>query len=75
MLSEKYIEKREKYYKVYEFIYKFRILLIILLATLVAISATLMGIKGIVINDFIVNDSTYGSKLEYSSKVIFGNVE
>ena len=75
MLSEKYVEKRERYYKIYEFIFKFRILLCILLACIVTISATLMGIKGIVINDFIVSDSTYGSKLEYSSKVIFGNVE
>lgn len=74
MLSEKYVEKQQKYYKFYEFIYRFRICFIILLAILVAISATLMGIKGIVINDVIVSDVTYGSKLEYKSKAIFGNI-
>ncbi len=74
MLSEKYIEKQQKYYKFYEFLYKFRIYFIILLAILVAISAALMGIKGIVINDVIVSDTLYGSKLEYKSKAIFGDI-
>ena len=75
MLSEKYIEKQQKYYKIYEFFYKFRVYFIILLAALVAISGTLMGIKGIVINDIVVSDVNYGSKLEYKSKAIFGNID
>ncbi len=75
MLSEKYIEKHQIHYKIYEFIYKFRIYFIILLAIIVAVSASLMGIKGIVINNIAIKNITYGSKLEYSGKAIFGNVD
>lgn len=71
MLTKTYRKKLEKYEKLTTFFYKFRILFLVVITFIGATVATLMSIKGIVINEIILQDTEYGKSLDYYCKAIF----
>lgn len=73
MLTATYREKLEKYEKFTTFFYKFRILFLVVITFIGTSVATLMSIKGLVINEIVLQDTEYGKSLEYYCKAIFSN--
>ena len=73
MLTSTYRKKLDKYEKVITFLYKFRIIILVAFVFIGATIATLMSIKGIVINEVILEDTEYGKDLNYSCKAILCN--
>ena len=73
MLTKVYRKKLEKYEKLTTFFYKFRILFLVVITFIGATVATLMSIKGIVINEIVLQDTEYGKSLYYYCKAIFSN--
>ncbi len=71
MLTEAYKNKIKPFLKFYRFIYKFRVIILIILTVIVGITATLLGLKGFVIDTIKISDISYGEKLQYSSKGLF----
>ncbi len=73
MLTEVYKNKIKRYLAFYKFIYRFRILLIILACVIVGVTSTLLSLKGLVIDTLKISDVQYGEKLTYSSTGLFDN--
>lgn len=67
MLTETYKKKLQPFLKVYRFFFKFRVLFLTILILIAGTTATLLSIKGMVINTIKIEDTTYGSDLTYSS--------
>ncbi len=73
MLIERYKVKLEEFGRIYKLFYKFRFLFVFILIFIVALTSTLLGIKGYVINTVKIADISYGEKLSYQSKGLFSN--
>lgn len=71
MLTEVYKNKIKRYLSIYKFFYRFRVLILILLALLVGTTGTLLSIKGMVIDSVKISNVQYGQKLTYSSFGLF----
>lgn len=73
MLIERYKVKLEKIGRIYKIFYKFRFLFAFILIFIVALTSTLLGIKGYIINTVKITDINYGEKLNYEAKGLFSN--
>ena len=71
MLTEKYKDKIKNYLNFYKGYYKHRFLYTSIIVAALAISGTLLGLKGFVINSINIKDIYYGEKLEYKSYGLF----
>lgn len=71
MLTEKYQKRIKPFITFYKFLYRARFYLITAGVLLASTGASLMGIKGMIVNDVILKDVSYGDKLEYQAKSIF----